>query len=103
MSDFNPENHSSFDQIGSEQDLRARQDLDKTVLAFDYLSRADEISRQIESSQPKLDPRVVYFNPAVSAAALMELGIQVFRERRAMRYSEKGKLLLNEIDQRSKE
>lgn len=103
MSDFNPEHQSSFNQIGSDEDRLAREDLDKTLLAFEYISRADEISRQIESSQSQLDPRVIYFNPATSAAVLMELGIQAYRERRAMRYSEKGKLLLSEIDQRPKE
>lgn len=103
MTDFNPEYQSSFNQIGSIEDQVEREDLDRTLLAFGYLSKAEEISRQIESSQSQLDPRVIYFNPATSAAVILELGIQAYRERRAMRYSEMGKLLLSEIDQRPKE
>ena len=103
MNDFNPEQHSSQNQIGSIEDQMAREDLDRTLLAFGYLTKAEEISRQIESSQPKLDPNVFYFNPATSAVVLVHLGIKAYRERRAMQFFERGQLILNEIDRRSVE
>lgn len=103
MTDFNPEYQSSFYQIGSIEDQMAREDLDRTLLAFGYISKAEEISRQIESSQPKLDPNVFYFNPATSAVVLVHLGIKAYKERRAMQFFERGQLILNEIDHRPAE
>lgn len=87
-------------QIGAVEDIFASEDLALTHRAFGYIAKAEEIENEIVLNLKQQQPQgLITINKA--ARNLIAFGLNAYKERRAIYYSEAGKRILYEIDRRN--